>query len=122
MQFAARQAINWTEQGYVPDGVIRAAIRRLLRARLAELNAADAAQVADTTGRFVAAMNEAPIAPLPQKANAQHYELPPAFFASVTMPRLPAPRIPTGRSTSVAVSLPSAASSGSATTPGPPGP
>jgi hypothetical protein len=37
MSFTARQAIDWTEQGLVPDGIIRGAIRRLLRARLAEL-------------------------------------------------------------------------------------
>ena len=81
MQFAARQAINWTEQGYVPDRVIRAAIRRLVRARLAELKPWDAAHVADTTVRFVSSMDDAPIAPLPEKANEQHYELPPEFFA-----------------------------------------
>ncbi len=37
MQFAARQAISWTEQGLVPDSIIRGASRRVLRARLAEL-------------------------------------------------------------------------------------
>ena len=35
MSYATRQAINWTEQGLVPDSVIRGGIRRLLRARLA---------------------------------------------------------------------------------------
>jgi cyclopropane-fatty-acyl-phospholipid synthase len=81
MGFTARQAINWTEQGLVPDGIIRGAIRRLLRARLAELRADDAAHAAETTAHFVAAMNTAPVAPLPEKANEQHYELPPEFFA-----------------------------------------
>ena len=34
---STRHAINWTEQGLVPDSIIRGGIRRLLRARLAEL-------------------------------------------------------------------------------------
>ena len=80
MRFAARQAISWTEQGLVPDGVIRGAIRRLLRARLAELRADDIEHVDEVTARFAASMDLAPIAPLPEKANEQHYELPAAFF------------------------------------------
>jgi cyclopropane-fatty-acyl-phospholipid synthase len=81
MSYAVRQAIHWTEQGLVPDSIIRGAIRRLLQARIAELRPDDAEHVADTTARFVAAMNSAPIALLPDKANEQHYEVPPAFFA-----------------------------------------
>ena len=81
MSFGARQAIDWTEQGLVPDSIIRGAIRRLLRSRLAELRPDDAAHVADATTRFVAAMYDSPIAPLAHKANEQHYELPPDFFA-----------------------------------------
>jgi cyclopropane-fatty-acyl-phospholipid synthase len=81
MSFAARQAIDWTEQGLVPDSIIRGAIRRLLRARLAELRPDDAVHAAEVTAGFVALMNASPIAPVPEKANEQHYELPPAFFA-----------------------------------------
>jgi cyclopropane-fatty-acyl-phospholipid synthase len=81
MGFTANHAINWTEQGLVPDAIIRGAIRRLLRARLAELRPDDAAHAAELGARFVAAMNVAPVAPLPEKANEQHYELPPEFFA-----------------------------------------
>jgi len=86
MSFATRQAINWTEQGLVPDSVIRGGIRRLLRARLAQLRADDAQHVAETTASFIAEMHAAPIAPLPRKANEQHYELPPEFFAHVLGP------------------------------------
>jgi cyclopropane-fatty-acyl-phospholipid synthase len=81
MGFTATRAIDWTEQGLVPDAIIRGAIRRLLRARLAELRPDDAAHAAELSARFVAAMNVAPVAPLPEKANEQHYELPPEFFA-----------------------------------------
>jgi cyclopropane-fatty-acyl-phospholipid synthase len=87
MSYATRQAISWTEQGLVPDSVIRSAIRRLLRARLADLRCDDIEHVAEETSRFVAAMKVAPIAPLPHKANDQHYELPAEFFAEVLGPQ-----------------------------------
>ena len=77
---AVRQAINWTEQGLVPDAIIRGAIRRLLRARLAELKPDDPVHAAEVTAQFAAAMDSSPIALLPEKANEQHYELPPEFF------------------------------------------
>lgn len=81
MQFAAGRAISWTEQGLVPDAIIRGAIRRLLRARLSELRADEVEFVAEANARFAESMNTAPVAPLPEKANEQHYELPPEFFA-----------------------------------------
>jgi len=80
MSNTAARAIGWTEQGLVPDALVRAAIRRLLRERLAELQPNDVEHVAEVTARFVEHMNGAPIAPLPAKANEQHYELPPEFF------------------------------------------
>jgi len=87
MNYATQQAISWTEQGLVPDSVIRGGIRRLLRSRLAELRADDVEQAARTTARFIAEMNIGPIAPLPHKANEQHYELPPEFFAEALGPQ-----------------------------------
>jgi len=76
-------AISWTEQGLVPDTVIRAGIRRLLRERLAEIRAADAEQAGERAEAFVAAMDQAPVALVPEKANEQHYEVPADFFAQV---------------------------------------
>ena len=73
-------AISWTEQGLVPDGVIRAGIRRLLRQRLDEIGAGDAEAAADRLEAFVASMQRAPIALLTGKANEQHYEVPAAFY------------------------------------------
>ena len=64
----------------MPDAIIRGAIRRLLRSRLAELQPDDPAHAAEVTAQFVSAMDGSPIAPLPEKANEQHYELPPDFF------------------------------------------
>ncbi|MGE0873439.1 MAG: cyclopropane-fatty-acyl-phospholipid synthase family protein [Burkholderiales bacterium] len=74
-------AVNWTEQGYLPDSFIRAGIRRLLRQRLGEIHAADAEAAADAAESFIASMDAAPIALLPELANAQHYEVPADFFA-----------------------------------------
>lgn len=86
MSYVTRQAINWTEEGLVPDALVRSAIRRLLRDRLATLRSNDVEYVAERTARFVAAMKDAPVAPLPQKANEQHYELPADFFVQVLGP------------------------------------
>jgi cyclopropane-fatty-acyl-phospholipid synthase len=76
-------AIDWTEQGLVPDVVIRAGIRRLLRARLAEIEANDCEAAAAWTEAFIGHMRRAPVALVPGKANEQHYEVPAAFFGQV---------------------------------------
>ncbi|MGD2137636.1 MAG: cyclopropane-fatty-acyl-phospholipid synthase family protein [Gammaproteobacteria bacterium] len=77
------RAINWTEQGFVPDSVIRGAIRRLLKRRLADLNSGDCEAVADSKAGFIQLMNRSVVAPLPDKANEQHYEVPSGFFLRV---------------------------------------
>ena len=76
-------AVNWVEQGLVPDRVIRLGIRRLLKVRLAELQSGDAVAVAELTQSFVDELRGAPLALLPEKANEQHYEVPAAFFGNV---------------------------------------
>ena len=80
---ATLRALNWVEQGYVPDPVIRIGIRHLLRERLAELHADDVACAAESGERFVATLDSAPLALVPEKANEQHYEIPAEFFAAV---------------------------------------
>jgi len=80
MANTAQLAINWTEQGLVPDALIRAGIRRLLRQRLEEIHANDAEAAAALTERFIAGLRQAPVALVPELANAQHYEVPSAFF------------------------------------------
>ncbi|MBL8471624.1 MAG: class I SAM-dependent methyltransferase [Rhodocyclaceae bacterium] len=84
---AVEQAVNWVEQGLVPDRVIRLGIRRLLRERLAEVCAADVAAACELGETFIAALPDAQIAPLPEKANQQHYEIPAEFFAAVLGPQ-----------------------------------
>src|SRR5262245_48865238 len=78
----ARRAIGWTEQGLVPDVVIRTGIRRLLKERLAEIYVDDVERASAETRKFIEAMDSGPIAPVPEKANEQHYEVPSAFFGA----------------------------------------
>lgn len=75
------------ESGMVPDAVIRAGIRKMLRERLAEEDAGS-----DTANRarllkFIEQMNGSAIALRADSANAQHYEVPAEFFAAVLGPR-----------------------------------
>ncbi len=86
MPNATARAVDWVEQGLVPDRVVRLGIRRLLKARLAEMHDVDAEAAADVAQAFVDEMRRAPIALVPEKANEQHYEVPAAFFAEVLGP------------------------------------
>jgi len=80
---AGARAMDWVEQGLVPDTVVRQGIRRLLKSRLASLASDDAAASALLTEQFISELRTAPVAPLPALANEQHYELPAAFFGAV---------------------------------------
>lgn len=75
--------IGWAEMGLLPDRLIRAGIRRLNRQRLADINADDLERCGDQLTQFVANMRSADIAPLPDLANEQHYEIPAEFFGLV---------------------------------------
>ena len=83
MTTTTQLALDWVEQGLVPDTVIRAGIRRLLKTRLAEISVGDAAGAAELCAAFAEEISTAPIALVPDRANAQHYEVPAAFFAEV---------------------------------------
>jgi cyclopropane-fatty-acyl-phospholipid synthase len=80
---ASSTVLAWTERGLVPDSVIRAGIRRLCRQRLKDIRAEDPEASGLLLEAFVRAMNAAPVALLPERANEQHYEVPPAFFDEV---------------------------------------
>ena len=73
-------AMDLTEQGYVPDTVIRLGIRRLIKQRLQEISHDDCEQIAMNQNNFIEAMNNSVIAPLTDKANEQHYEVPSELF------------------------------------------
>ena len=80
MSQVTRRAIDWVEQGLVPDAVVRAGIRRLCEQRLREIAAGDCERAAAATEAFVAGMDAAELAPVPHLANEQHYEVPARFF------------------------------------------
>jgi cyclopropane-fatty-acyl-phospholipid synthase len=86
MPQATSAALNWVEQGLVPDHAVRFGIRRLLQQRLTELRAGDPEATVVLAQEFLAAMRQSPLAVLPEKANEQHYEVPAAFFGQVLGP------------------------------------
>lgn len=68
------------ERGWVPDPVLRFAIRRRLADRLGQLPL-DSPQAAQQRERqMLAHLRSGPTAIHTEDANVQHYELPPAFF------------------------------------------
>lgn len=75
--------LELAENGRLPDRWIRAGIRRMCAQKLREQAATHGGDPAAAVARFAATMREGPIAPVPEKANAQHYELPPEFFTRV---------------------------------------
>ena len=83
MHNAATKAIDWSEQGLVPDTVIRHGIKHLLKKRIAELDTDDCQFLAERKADFIHSMRFSEIAPLPFKANEQHYEVPTEFFLKV---------------------------------------
>ncbi len=76
------------EQELVPDAMVRAGIRRLLAARLREESAGGVEASSERLARRIAQWRQGPIAEAADAANAQHYELPAAFFERVLGPRL----------------------------------
>jgi cyclopropane-fatty-acyl-phospholipid synthase len=78
---------SWVERGFVPDPLVRAGIRRLCEQRLAAICAADAQRSGAVAEEFIRSLHDAELAPLPHKANEQHYEVPDAFFALVLGPQ-----------------------------------
>ena len=83
MSAVTAKAVSWTESGLVPDAVIRAGIRRLLESKRKEIHSGDEEFAANALNAFVARMNDAPIAHVPDLANEQHYEVPAEFFTQV---------------------------------------
>ena len=75
-------ALAAAERGVLPDAAIRFGIRRLCAARLRQ----EGARAGST--RLAASPRGGPVAPVPEAANRQHYEVPAAFFESVLGPAL----------------------------------
>ena len=74
-----QQLIAQVEQGRVPDLLVRAGIRQLLRQRLKE-EGGDVETVNERLFVLIERMNGSPLALSTDTANEQHYELPAPFF------------------------------------------
>ena len=79
----AQWAIAVAERG-APDSVIRAGIRRTIRARLNAERTRDGLERDQMLGHW----HRGPIALVPGLANEQHYEVPPEFFELILGPRM----------------------------------
>jgi cyclopropane-fatty-acyl-phospholipid synthase len=71
------------ESGYVPDVIIRSAIRFLNKKRLALERRGGVEALSDHQRQFLAMLRQSPVAVMTDAANEQHYEVPPEFFQLV---------------------------------------
>jgi len=78
-----KAAIQLIEKGLVPKPLIRRGIRRLLADRLREQRDIYASDRDGALAAWVESMRSDSIAPVPEKANEQHYEVPAAFYERV---------------------------------------
>lgn len=74
---------RWLERGLLPDWLIRFGIRRLLRRRLRDEHAHDPELATDRLRQWIERCDQSPIAVETKAANAQHYEVPAAFYGRV---------------------------------------
>lgn len=75
--------VELAERGLVPDWLLRRAIRGQCERHAARLARLSEAEVARGQLAFRDQARRGPIAPVPELANAQHYEVPAEFFAIV---------------------------------------
>ncbi|MEM9293111.1 MAG: cyclopropane-fatty-acyl-phospholipid synthase family protein [Acidobacteriota bacterium] len=76
--------ISWVEKGLVPDPLVRLGVRRLIAGRAAECRPGEPEGRREEEEAVVASMRSCPsVALQPEKANEQHYEVPPDFFLAV---------------------------------------
>jgi cyclopropane-fatty-acyl-phospholipid synthase len=80
--------IGLAERGLLPDALIRLGIRRLCAHRLREERAGGLQAEGERFADRLAQLARSAVAIHPEAANAQHYELPPDFFALCLGPRL----------------------------------
>jgi cyclopropane-fatty-acyl-phospholipid synthase len=76
-------SMSLVEKGLVPDAVIRHGIRRLLAQRLVEEDRGDPQAQQAHFMKLVEMLRESPVAIETAAANAQHYEVPAAFYQKV---------------------------------------
>ena len=71
------------EKGLLPDAIIRLGIKRLCAQRLAEATSSNEAEMEKEHAAWIDVLKVSPIALVPEKANEQHYEVPPRLFELV---------------------------------------
>ncbi|MCE7901191.1 MAG: class I SAM-dependent methyltransferase [Gammaproteobacteria bacterium PRO9] len=84
----AKGALGLAERRFLPDALVRLGIRRLCADRLRQERAGGQAAQAVRQARLIDLLRQSPMAIETAAANAQHYELPPAFFEHCLGPRL----------------------------------
>ncbi len=72
--------IKFAEKGFLPDSLVRFGIKRLCRQRLSEARTLDLEALENKHQQWIDFLTKSPVAILPEKANEQHYEIPPKFF------------------------------------------
>jgi len=75
--------IKLAEKGFLPDSLIRFGIRRLCSQRLTEAKNSSEDEMEKEHAAWIEVLKESPIALVPEKANEQHYEVPPRLFELV---------------------------------------
>ncbi len=75
--------IGLAEKGLLPDFLIRIGIRKLSKVRLDVAKNSTPEQIVKRHQEWIQKMKNSPIALVPEKANEQHYEVPPDFFVTV---------------------------------------
>ena len=76
------------DSGLVPDTVVRAGIRTIVRARLREQEAGGVDAQSERFTTLLGTLRKAPIAIAVDAANRQHYEMPAEFFVHTLGPHL----------------------------------
>ena len=76
------------EKGLLPDAIIRLGIRRLCRQRLVDASNINETLMEQEHAAWIDVLKESPIALVPEKANEQHYGVPPRLFELVLGDRL----------------------------------
>ena len=76
------------ENGWFPDWLVRAGMRKLMAQRLVDEGHRDGEFCASRLASLIDELSASPIAIETDAANAQHYELPPSFFAAHLGPHL----------------------------------
>jgi len=80
MSWLTSLAMKYVERGLLPDAMTRWGIRRLCAQRLREVDTGCCEKNGEMLEMFIQNMDGNSIALLPEKANEQHYELPPEFL------------------------------------------